>query len=152
MLSASIRSIPAALAAALLAAGSDEAQRFFDQGLRLAYGFNHAEARRAFRQAQRLDATCAMCFWGESWVLGPNINVPMDTAANAPALAALARANALAGVASPKEQALIAALGKRYSADPSAERAELDKAWADALGAVAAQYPDDIELLVLHAE
>src|SRR5689334_6552830 len=203
MLSASIRSIPAALAAALLAAGSaaaqtgtktevspfahglhsapapsgsryeeaepplftnlgthhwpittasDEAQRFFDQGLRLAYGFNHAEARRAFRQAQRLDATCAMCFWGESWVLGPNINVPMDAAANAPALAALARANALSGGASPKEQALIAALGKRYSADPSAERAELDKAWADALGAVAAQYPDEIELLVLHAE
>jgi tetratricopeptide (TPR) repeat protein len=203
MLSAGIRSIPAALAAALFAAAtaaaqtgtktevspfahglhhvpapsasrydeaepplfgnlgthhwpittaSEEAQRFFDQGLRLAYGFNHAEARRAFRRAQRLDPACAICFWAESWVLGPNINVPMDPAANAPALAALASATALSGGASPKEQALIAALGKRYSADPGAERAELDKAWADALGAVAAQYPDDIELAVLHAE
>ena len=68
-----------------------EAQAFFDQGLRLAYGFNHAEARRAFRQAQRLDPSCAMCFWGEAYVLGPNINVPMEASANAPALAALDR-------------------------------------------------------------
>src|SRR3954449_6689464 len=87
-----------------------EAQAFFDQGLRLAYGFNHAEARRAFRQAQRLDPTCAMCSWGEAYVLGPNINVPMEASANAPALAALERAQALAAHASDKEQTLIAAL------------------------------------------
>jgi len=129
-----------------------QAQAFFDQGLRLAYGFNHAEARRAFRQAQRLDPTCAMCFWGEAWVLGPNINAPMDPAANAPAMAAIERARALAGHASDKEQALIAALGQRYSADRNAERAALDKAWAEALGAVAKRFPDDIELAVLHAE
>src|SRR4051812_22323861 len=71
-----------------------EAQAFFDQGLRLAYGFNHAEARRAFRQAQRLDPSCAMCFWGEAYVLGPNINVPMEASANAPALAARTGAGA----------------------------------------------------------
>lgn len=129
-----------------------EAQRYFDQGLRLAYGFNHAEARRAFRQAQRLDPSCAMCFWGEAFVLGPNINVPMDPAANAPALDALQRAEAVAGNASAKEQALVTALAKRYSRDAKADRAALDKEWADALGAVAAQYPDDIELVVLHAE
>jgi tetratricopeptide (TPR) repeat protein len=129
-----------------------EAQAFFDQGLRLAYGFNHGEARRAFRQAQRLDPTCTMCFWAEAWVLGPNINVPMDSAANAPALAALERAQALAGQANEKEQALIAALAKRYSADPKVERASLDNAWADALGEVAKRFPDDIELAVLHAE
>jgi tetratricopeptide (TPR) repeat protein len=93
-----------------------------------------------------------MCFWGEAFVLGPNINVPMAPSANAPALAAAARADALAGGVSPKEQAVIAALQKRYSADPRAERPALDKAWADALGAVAARYPDDPELLVLHAE
>src|SRR3954449_11306426 len=87
-----------------------EAQAYFDQGLRLAYGFNHAEARQAFRQAQRLDPTCAMCFWGEAYVLGPNINAPMEASANAPALAALERAQALAGHASDKEQTLIAAL------------------------------------------
>src|SRR3982751_4660882 len=129
-----------------------EAQAFFDQGLRLAYGFNHGEARRAFRQAQRLDPSCAMCFWGEAYVLGPNINVPMDASANAPALAALERAQALAGHASDKEQTLIAALAKRYSADPKVDRAALDKAWADALGDVAQRFPEDIELAVLHAE
>jgi tetratricopeptide (TPR) repeat protein len=129
-----------------------EAQRYFDQGLRLAYAFNHAEARRAFRQAQRLDPQCAMCFWGEAFVLGPNINVPMDPSANAPALDAIERAQAVADGASAKERALIAALATRYSLDPKAERAALDKEWADALGAVAAQYPDDTELLVLHAE
>ena len=131
---------------------SPEAQAFFDQGLRLAYGFNHAEARRAFRQAQRLDPSCAMCFWGEAYVLGPNINVPMDAAANAPALAAVERAQALAANASAKEQALISALAKRYSADPKADRGQLDKAWSDALGVVAKRFPEDIELAVLHAE
>ena len=129
-----------------------EVQAFFDQGLRLAYGFNHAEARRAFRQAQRLDPSCAMCFWGEAFVLGPNINVPMAPAANTPALAAVERARALAGNASEKEQALISALAERYSADPKAERAQLDKAWSDALGEVAKRFPEDIELAVLHAE
>src|SRR3954452_24954598 len=129
-----------------------QVQAFFDQGLRLAYGFNHAEARRAFRQAQRLDPSCAMCFWGEAYVLGPNINVPMETSANAPALAALERAQALAAHASSKEQALIAALAKRYSTDPQADRAALDKAWADALGDIAKRFPEDIEIAVLHAE
>src|SRR5215217_7850555 len=117
-----------------------EAQAYFDQGLRLAYGFNHSEARRAFRQAERLDPNCAMCFWGEAWVLGPNINVPMDPTANAPALAALERAKALADRVDDKEQALVAALGKRYSADPNAERSLLDTAWADALGDVASRF------------
>lgn len=59
---------------------SKEAQRYFDQGLRLTYAFNHAEALRAFRQAQQLDPDCAMCHWGEAFVLGPNINAPMDEA------------------------------------------------------------------------
>jgi hypothetical protein len=69
-----------------------KAQAYFDQGLILAFGFNHAEAQRAFREAQKLDPACAMCFWGESLVLGPNINVPMMPEANAPALAALEKA------------------------------------------------------------
>ena len=88
------------------------AQAFFDQGLKLSYGFNHAEARRAFRMAQKLDPTCAMCFWGEALVLGPNVNVPMMPEAQAPALAALKQAQTLAGGVSAKEQALIAALAK----------------------------------------
>jgi tetratricopeptide (TPR) repeat protein len=131
---------------------SPEAQRYFDQGLALAYGFNHWEAGRAFRAAQALDPSCAMCFWGEALVLGPNINAPMDAAANAPALAAIAEAKRLAPAASEKEQALIAALATRYSADPAAERGALDQAYADAMQAVARQFPDDLDVATLYAE
>ena len=92
---------------------SPQAQAFFNQGVILAFGFNHAEAQRAFREAQRLDPRCAMCFWGEGLILGPNINVPMMPEANAPALAATRQAAALAATATPKEKALIEALSKR---------------------------------------
>nr|MBA2351093.1 hypothetical protein [Burkholderiales bacterium] len=92
------------------------AQQFFDQGLRLTFAFNHEEARRAFRKAQRLDPDCAMCYWGEALVLGPNINAPMAAEAMAPAADAIAKAQALAGQASRRERALIGALAHRYSA------------------------------------
>jgi len=128
------------------------AQAFFDQGVILAFGFNHAEAQRAFREAQRLDPECAMCFWGEALVLGPNINVPMMPDAIAPAFEASKRASELAPKASPVERALIAAVAKRYSADPKADRAALDKAYADAMKEVAARYPRDDTVLTLYAE
>ena len=128
------------------------AQEYFDQGMVMAWGFNHWEARRAFRAAQKLDPGCAMCFWGEALVLGPNINAPMDPAANAPALAAIKEAIARAALASPREQALIDALSRRYSDDPGAERAALDLAYADAMRDVAARYPDDRTIAVLYAE
>jgi tetratricopeptide (TPR) repeat protein len=128
------------------------AQKFFDQGLRLAYGFNHAEARRAFRRAQELDRDCAMCYWGEALVLGPNINAPMDKAANAPALEALAKAKSLAGKATAEEQALIAALSERYSGDETANRDELNQAYAKAMEEVARRFPRDSEIAVLYAE
>jgi tetratricopeptide (TPR) repeat protein len=129
-----------------------QAQAYFDQGLRLAYGFNHAEARRAFRQVQKLDEAAPMGYWGEAWVLGPNINAPMDGAANAPAFAAIRAAQARSKAGTPKEQALIAALAARYSDDAKAERAALDAAWADAIGKVAAQFADDNDIAVMHAE
>jgi tetratricopeptide (TPR) repeat protein len=129
-----------------------QAQAFFDQGLKLSYGFNHAEARRAFRMAQKLDPTCALCFWGEALVLGPNINVPMMPEAQAPALAALKQAQALAAGASAKERALIAALAKRYSETPPADRAPLDGAYADAMAALSDAYPDDLDIAALAAE
>lgn len=131
---------------------SPEAQAYFDQGMRLAFGFNHAEARRAFVAAQAFDPDCAMCFWGEALVLGPNINAPMFPEAVAPAHAAVRRASALAGGASDREQALIAALTRRYSAESEAERASLDAAWADAMADVAARFPEDDTLQVLYAE
>ena len=78
---------------------NEKAQAYFDQGLRLAYAFNHGEAQRAFRKAQKLDPECAMCFWGEAYVLGPNINLPMQEDAVAPAYDAAQKAKALAGTA-----------------------------------------------------
>jgi len=128
------------------------AQRYFDQGLKLAYAFNHAEAARAFRQAQSLDPACAMCHWGEALVLGPNINAPMEPSANATALAALARAQTLAPQASARERALIAALARRYASDPKAERAALNADYAEAMGTVAARYPNDTDITLLYAE
>ncbi|MGF1610888.1 MAG: tetratricopeptide repeat protein [Kiloniellales bacterium] len=130
---------------------SPEAQAYFDQGLRLAYGFNHAEARRAFRHAQRLDRDCALCYWGEALVLGPNINAPMSPDALGPALLALGKAKEAAH-ASAKERALIDALAARYSSDPQAERPALDMAYAEAMVAVAAHFPDDLDIAVLTAE
>jgi tetratricopeptide (TPR) repeat protein len=128
------------------------AQRYFDQGLRLAFGFNHAEAQRAFRAAQRHDPACAMCYWGEAFVLGPNINAPMDSAAVEPAMAAVRAAQQRAAGASAREQALIAALATRYSDDPKAERAALDHDFAAAMREVAARSPQDDTIQVLHAE
>jgi tetratricopeptide (TPR) repeat protein len=131
---------------------SPMAQRYFDQGLRLSYGFNHAEAGRAFRTARKHDPDCAMCAWGEALVLGPNINAPMQEAAVAPAVAAVRRAGELASATSARERALIAALAKRYSDDPKAERAPLDQAYADAMGDVARRFPDDHDIQTLYAE
>jgi tetratricopeptide (TPR) repeat protein len=131
---------------------SPNAQAWFDQGIRLAFAFNHAEAQRAFREAQKLDPNCALCFWGEALILGPNINMPMVPEANAPALEALGKAVALAPSAPARDRALIDALAKRYSADPKAERAALDAAYADAMKQVAARYPADDTIQTLTAE
>jgi tetratricopeptide (TPR) repeat protein len=128
------------------------ARRYFGQGLVLAYGFNHDGAIRSFRAAQRLDPQCALCFWGEAVALGPNINAPMDPAANAAALTAMRQAIALRDRAAPRERALIDATALRYSADPAVERSVLDLAFADAMLAAARAFPDDDDISVLAAE
>ncbi len=128
------------------------AQRYFDQGLRLTYAFNHDEARRAFREAQRHDPNCAMCYWGEAFVLGPNINAPMDEAADSPAVAAITRAKVLAPGTSAPEQALIHALSTRYAEDPKAERAVLNRAYAEAMTEAMRRFPDDTEIAVLYID
>lgn len=127
------------------------AQAYFDQGLRWAWAFNHAEAVRAFRAAQTHDAGCAMCYWGEAWALGPNINFPMDEASNARAIEALATARRLR-IASPMHAALIEALSRRHSPDPNARRAELDRAYAEAMKAVQARFPEEAEVALLTAD
>ena len=96
--------------------------------------------------------SCAMCYWGEAYVLGPNINYPMVPDAVEPAFAAIAKAQALAASASPKEQALIRALAKRYAPDPAADRKALDVAYADAMTEVAGEFGDDDNVQVLFAD
>jgi tetratricopeptide (TPR) repeat protein len=128
------------------------AQRYFDQGLRLAYAFNHQEAQRAFRMAQKLDPKCAMCFWGEALVLGPNINAPMDESSVGPAWTAITRARDLAEHATPGEKGLVGALSKRYAKDPKVDRKRLDQAYAMAMGKLAERFPKDNEIATLYAE
>jgi tetratricopeptide (TPR) repeat protein len=132
--------------------GNERAQAYFDQGLRLAYAFNHGEAQRAFRMAQKLDPDCAMCFWGEALVLGPNINLPMQEDAAAPAYAAAQKAKALADKASPREQGLISTIAARYGSDPKADRTPFDAAYAAEMAKVANQFSDDDEIAALYAE
>lgn len=129
-----------------------EAQKYFDQGLRLTYAFNHAEAIRAFKAAQAIDPTCAMCFWGEALALGPNINMAMPYEVNEVALAVLAKANAHKAKATPKEQALIEALMTRYAVDPKAERTTLNQNFAQAMLSVHKAYPADPEIAALAIE
>jgi tetratricopeptide (TPR) repeat protein len=129
-----------------------EAQKYFDQGLRLYYGFNHAEAIRAFREAARLDPACAMAWWGVAAAAGPNINMPMDDAGAKTANEAIAQATALAPKADPADQAYIAALATRYSADPKASRTGLDSAYCNAMRKLAKSRPGDADAATLCAE
>ncbi len=128
------------------------AQKFFDQGVNLLFGFNHAEAIRSFREAARLDPACAMCWWGVAIALGPNINLPMPPDAVIPAWLALQNAQRLAPGASAREQAWIAALSRRYAPDKTADRAALDAAYAEAMGELARARPDDLDAQVFWVE
>lgn len=128
------------------------AQAYFDQGLRMAYGFNHDAASRAFAEAARRDPTCAICVWGQALVLGPNINLPMDPATARDATALARRALRLAAHATPADRALIEALQLRY-VDPAPEdRKPLDRAYADAMAKVVRAFPGDDDAASLHAE
>ena len=128
------------------------AQKYFDQGLRLMYGFNHDEAIASFREGARQDPNCGMCWWGVAAALGPNINLPMDSKAGADAWDATRKAVALAAKLTPAERDYIAALDQRYAARPPDNRAPLDSAYAQAMGIVAAKHPDDPDAATLYAE
>ena len=133
-------------------------QRYFDQGLVLAFAFNHAESIRSFKAAQKLDPSCAMCFWGEALALGPNINVNSDgKVIMAPqnrlaAFKAINTAIALSKSASTKEQAYISALATRYDGNPDTNREPLDKAYANAMETLSKRYPEDNDAASLFAE
>ena len=125
---------------------------YFDQGINLLFGFNHAEAIRSFREAARLDRRCAICWWGVAFALGPNINMSMQNDAGTPAWQALAKARALERFASPEERGWIEALAARYSSDPKADRKALDEAFAQAMGRLWRAWPSDLDAGVFYAE
>jgi len=136
-----------------ISSDSELAQRYFDQALTLAYGFNHLEAERSFREAARIDDECAICFWGAALVLGPNINDPVPSPEREMnAYRTLGEAVARVEHASAKERALIEALQNRYVATPPEDRAALDLAYADAMRSVAKRFPDDMQIQTLFAE
>ena len=135
---------------------SADAQRYFDQGMRLLWGFNHDESTRSFARAAELDPKCAICLWGVALTVGPNYNQPMMAQPRAQvAWDSLQQAVRLASGASQAEQALITALGKRYAGpvalDPSNE-APLLEAYAQAMRAAAKQFPADDDVQTLAAE
>jgi len=129
----------------------EESQLFFDQGLRLTYAFNHSEALRAFKEAARLDPDNAMAYWGWALVLGPNLNLPMVPEVVPQAHNAIQQALARKDGVSARERAYIEALGKRYTSDPFADRAQLDRAYAQAMENLVAHYPDDLDAATLYA-
>jgi hypothetical protein len=131
---------------------SPEAQRYFDQGLALIYGFNHDAAIRSFDYALAVDPACAMCAWGKATALGPNINLPLGPAAAEDAYAAGQQALTLSKHATPVERELIAAVAARYTPTYSADRAALDLQYANAMRAVRKNHPEDVDVAVLTAE
>lgn len=128
-----------------------KAQQFMNQGLNLTYGFNHAEASRAFAEAARLDPHCAMAYWGQAFALGPNINAPMDPATEPQARALVAKAIAMKSHVSERERAYIDALAVRYTGKAE-DRAAADQAFAGAMRMLHEKFPDDLDAATLYAE
>jgi len=133
---------------------SAEAQAYFDQGIQLLYAFTPPDAARSFRESEKLDPTCAMCWFGEAWAWGPYLNGGMGEADAPRAYVAIRRAQELAADhATPVERAIIEAMAVRYEPTHDPERRkELDRRWAEAIGAVHRRFPDDLEVATLYAE
>src|SRR5438874_6483283 len=135
-----------------VATKNSQAQQFFDQGLKLVFGFNHDEARKSFQRAAELDPKLAMAWWGVSLTLGPNYNLPVDPEREKAGYDAAQRAVALKPNASESERAYIDAVAVRYSNDPKADLHQLDVTYKDAMSKLAARYPDDLDAVTLYAE
>jgi len=130
-----------------------QAQRFFDQGLALIYGFNHEEAARSFRRAGELDPQLAMAHWGIALAVGPNYNeATVDTERVKAACEAINKARSLAEAAPEHERAYIEALAKRFSPDPKADFKKLALDYRDAMRELHRRYPDDLDAATLYAD
>ncbi|MEM9620683.1 MAG: hypothetical protein AAF993_03480 [Pseudomonadota bacterium] len=128
-----------------------DSQFFFNQGLRLTYGFNHSEALRSFKEAVRLDPGNAMAYWGWALVLGPNLNLPMQAAVAEQAFAAVQSALLLRDNVSARERAFIDALATRYAPTALEDRSALDADYAAAMAELVAAFPDDLDAATLYA-
>jgi tetratricopeptide (TPR) repeat protein len=135
-----------------ISTNSADAQKYFDQGMMLTYGFNHAEAARSFYEAGRQDSTCCMCFWGFAYVLGPNYNSGMETDNLQRAYDAVQKAKRLSASGTQKEKDMIEALTTRYARDEKITRAHLDSVYASNMRKLFEKYPDDVNIAVLFAE
>lgn len=129
-----------------------EAQRFFDEGLNLLYGFNHEEAFASFGRSASLDPRSPMPHWGMALALGTNINDPAPADRLTKAYSHLAAALRLAPNGSLVEQGLVAALGKRYVAEPTGDQLPREQAYSDAMGTLSQRFPDDVDVAALYAE
>jgi tetratricopeptide (TPR) repeat protein len=130
-----------------------EAQKFFDQGLILVYGFNHDEAARSFRRAAELDPQMAMAYWGIALAAGPNYNsTTMDAVRQKTAYEAVQKALSLSAKSPEHERAYIEAMAKRISNDSQADQAKLSLAYKEAMAALMRRYPDDLEAATLYAD
>jgi tetratricopeptide (TPR) repeat protein len=129
-----------------------EAQKFFDQGLRLIYAFNHEEAGRSFQHAAELDPKLAMAYWGVAEAVGPNYNDPADPARFKQAHDAIQKATELSAGASASERAYIAAMAKRFPADPKTDLRQAAEEYHAAMRELVKQFPDDLDAATLFAE
>lgn len=129
-----------------------DAQRYFDQGMRYVYGFNHEQAVASFKHATELDPELALGYWGQALALGPNINMDVDPTREAQAYDAEKAALAHLATASPKERDLINVLAKRYSNEPGADLKKLSVNYSNGMRELHAKYPDDPDIGALFAE
>src|SRR6202163_626527 len=129
-----------------------EAQKFFDQGLRLIYAFNHDEAARSFQRATELDAKLAIAYWGIAEAVGPNYNDPASDDRFKQAHEAIQKAVDLSSNAPPSEQAYIQAMALRFPADAKADLRKAAEDYHDAMREVSKKYRDDLDAATLFAE
>ena len=136
-----------------ISSSNRDAQRYFDQGFQMMYAFAKPEAVRSFREAWKRDPNCAICFWGEAWAWGSYLNAPMNAEEAPHAYAAAQKALSMKERATPKERALIEAMAVRYvETFDASKRVEQDRAYADVMQRLAAQYADDLEIATLYAD
>jgi len=135
-----------------IATANPEAQKFFDQGFSLVYGFNHEEAVRSFQQAARLDPNAAMPYWGIAWALGPNYNLDLDDPRALQAFEAIQKAKVLSAAGPAHEREYIDIMAGRYAADPKADRSALARTYSRAVRELMRRHPDDLDAATLYAE